>query len=140
MKGKIIEIMILCSTVLKRSSANQPQRNVKRISFSSECISNLNIIFSCRHKYPRHGKVIPGFMTPDGRATDNDRGMATMGEQEVDRILYKYSGARDLPIATYRVKRPVYGGGGYFQLKEWKKCHPTQEVSDHRPRKLVLPL
>ena len=44
----------------------------------------------------------------------------------------------DPSIATYRVKRPCYGGG-YYKLRKWKKCYPKQEVSDHRPRKLVLP-
>ena len=108
--------------------------------------------------------VIPGYTKPDGR------GIPSLNKREADWILYRIEEEEeesvedkgeyeddseeeeseeeegeeeedyaDPSIATYRVKRPCYGGG-YKKLWEWKKVYPKQEVSDHRPRKLVLHL
>ena len=112
--------------------------------------------------------VIPGYTTPDGRGMptlskrevdwilykleeggeeeEEDGGEDEEDEEEEDEGEEEESEEEedgeeddaDPSIATYRVKRPCYGGG-YYKLRKWKKCYPKQEVSDHRPRKLVLP-
>ena len=79
------------------------------------------------------GGCLAGFWTPDGG------GVPTLhGGWEADRILYDFAGAKLLGIETFVVPRRGAVEGG----REYKGADvdPDREVSDHRPRRLVLPI
>ena len=74
---------------------------------------------------------LEGFWTPDGGD------IPTLYSTEVDRILYSYHGATKLGIKTFQVPR---NKSAVTEVTTYKKVDPYVETSDHRPRKITLPI
>ena len=79
------------------------------------------------------GGGLDGFWTPDGG------NIPTLYGAEVDRILYNYEGAELLKVETFMVPRSGEDVVRVNRRPKWS-VSPKREVSDHRPRKLILPI
>ena len=90
------------------------------------------------------GGCLAGFWTPDGGGVPTVR-----GGWEADRILYDFAGAAQLAVETFVVPRILWISGMSFKQKPFNAdgrdyrgvdVDADREVSDHRPRRLVLPI